>query len=134
MRIFIAFYVFILFVIKCSVYADFGSDGATVGAAKEVNVPTTEPTTSQPTGFKAPSVPQDSDLNIPLVDYSAAPVKLPAQQNSHADLASRYASRQRSQQEILASETTMAMNSVAYIFVTFVALVVVIIGIYLYKR
>lgn len=114
----------------------------------EDNVPTPEPTTSQPTGFSAPSVPKDLDLNIPLVDYSAAPSQVDAGGHhvistpisQQEDIMRQYEKKRTDiagsvdvNQE-LAAETTTAMNSVAYIFATFLCLVVVVGGIYLYKR
>ena len=105
----------------------------------EENVPTMEPTTSQPTGFSAPSVPKDIELNIPLVDLPAAP-SLPMPVSQQEGIMRQYAQKRADiagsmdvNQE-LASETTTAMNSVAYIFVTFVGLVLLVGSVYLYKR
>lgn len=105
----------------------------------EENVPTVEPTTSQPTGFTAPSVPKDIELNIPLVDFSAAP-SLPTPISQQEGLMRQYEQKRvdipgsMDVNKELASETTTAMNSVAYIFATFVGLMLLVGSVYLYKR
>jgi len=115
----------LLFLLTTVVIADFGGGGTGGGG-----VPTTQPTTSQPTGFKAPSVPGEL-LQIPLVDLTPPPSP-PAvlnTKNGQADLVNRYESDKAKGipgssniNKELESESATAMTSVAYIFATFVAL------------
>ena len=102
--------------------------------------PTFSPTTSQPTGYKAPSVPGEV-LDVPLVDLTARPTApLSAKKNGAAEAASRYADLKKSGDiagavnvnEEAREETTTAMNAVAYIFMTFVGLLAMI-GAVLYR-
>ena len=120
----------------------FGNGDSSVGRGVVEKIPTTQPTTSQPTGFKAPSVPGDVDMNIPLVDFSSSPSSLlPIPKNSISEIATRYEEQKRGNipgsvnvNQELDSEATTAMNSVAYIYITFVCLVIVICLAYLYRR
>jgi len=125
----------LLFLLATVAVADFGG-GETGG-----KVPTTQPTTSQPTGFKAPSVPGEL-LQIPLVDLTPPPSP-PAElntKNGQAGLVNRYESDKAKSipgspniNQELESESATAMTSVAYIFATFVALLFILGSLIMYR-
>lgn len=149
----------VLFVslLLCLCRADFGGGnfGGGGGTAKKKDnnlVPTCEPTTSQPSGWKAPSVPAEL-LAIPIVDLTAVPSPLagaatsdggalgPGSKNGPSLLASRYQEQKHNAipgsanvNEELESESVTAMTSVAYIFVTFVSMMFILGGLMLWRQ
>jgi len=130
-------FVVVLLAVVMRTTTAFGGDAPT-----KPGTPTFSPTTSQPTGYKAPSVPGEV-LDVPLVDLTATPT-MPTliQKNAAADAASRYSEKQKSGDiagavnvnEEAREETTTAMNAVAYIFLTFVGLLALVGGVVYRQR
>lgn len=127
----------------------FGGGGGGTAKTRDNAEPSCEPTTSQPSGWKAPSVPAEL-LAIPLVDLTAVPSPLAGaatsdggtgSKNGPNQLASRYQEQKHNAipgsanvNEELESESVTAMTSVAYIFVTFVSMIFILGGLMLWRQ
>ena len=132
----------VLLLVLALARGEFGGTAPAASGGGGENVPTTQPTTSQPTGFKAPSVPGE-ELLVPLVDYTAQPsppsVAPPPAQYPNSNERPVYGGKNsfagaENVNQDLASENVTAMASVGYIFSTFLATLATVGGCFLYRR